>query len=68
MNGTPAIHRALCNGGKLFFKQLVPNKLIISAHICFTDGAVVKGKPSTSLSGAIENLEAETKKEIEVQS
>lgn len=65
---TPSIHRAICNGGRLHFKQMVPNKLIISAHISFSDGTVVKGAPSTSVLGAIENLEIETRKEIEVQS
>jgi len=65
---TPAIHIALCNNGRLHFKQAIPNKLIISAHISFSDGTVIKGAPSMSVLGAIKNLEAATKKEIEGQS
>ena len=65
---TPFIHQALCNGGRLYFKQPIPSKLIVSAHISFGDGTVIKGEPSLSVLGAIENLETATKKEIEVQS
>ena len=65
---TPAIHQALCNGGRLHFKQLIPNKLILHAHISFTNGKVIKGNASLSVTGAIEDLEAKVRAEMEVGS
>jgi hypothetical protein len=62
---TPCIHSALCGGGRLHFKQPIPNRLIVSAHISFSDGTVIKGEPSLSVLGAIENLETKVKAEME---
>lgn len=65
---TPYIHAAICSNGKLRITQMMPGKCILSAHISFPDGSVVKGEISMSVSGAIEKLEARLKALNEVQS
>ena len=62
---TPYLHQAIANGGKLFVRPLIPNKLVLSAHVSFPSGRVVKGEITMTVVGAIEKLEEKLKKEAE---